>query len=100
MPSSSETNVNLVPSVANIDAQRWDACANPDPSTFNPFVSHAFFKALEDSHAVGRASGWLPRHLVLEAENGELAGVAPAYIKSHSQGEYVFDHSWADAYAQ
>ena len=72
----------------------------PIAATFNPFVSHAFLKALEDSRAVGRATGWLPRHLVLEDEDGKVAAAAPAYVKSHSQGEYVFDHSWADAYAQ
>ena len=100
MSSSSDATVTLVPSIAEIDAAQWDACANPDPATFNPFVSHAFLKALEDSRAVGRTTGWLPRHLVLEDENGKVAAAAPAYVKSHSQGEYVFDHSWAEAYVQ
>jgi predicted N-acyltransferase len=100
MSSSSEATVKLIASIAGIDAAQWDACANPDPFTFNPFVSHAFLKALEDSRAVGRESGWLPRHLVLEDEAGVVAAAAPAYVKSHSQGEYVFDHGWADAYTQ
>jgi predicted N-acyltransferase len=100
MSSSSDATVTLVPSIAEIDAAQWDACANPDPATFNPFVSHAFLKALETSRTVGRTTGWLPRHLVLEDENGKVAAAAPAYVKSHSQGEYVFDHTWAEAYVQ
>jgi uncharacterized protein len=100
MSSSSDATVTLVPSIAEIDAAQWDACANPDPATFNPFVSHAFLKALETSRTVGRTTGWLPRHLVLEDENGKVAAAAPAYVKSHSQGEYVFDHAWAEAYVQ
>lgn len=100
MSSSSDATVTLVSSIAEIDAAQWDACANPDAATFNPFVSHAFLKALEDSRAVCRATGWLPRHLVLEDEYGRVAAAAPAYVKSHSQGEYVFDHGWADAYTQ
>lgn len=94
----SDTAVNLVPSIATLDAAQWDACANPDPATFNPFVSHAFLKALEDSHTVGRQTGWLPRHLVINDDAGGISAAAPAYVKSHSQGEYVFDHGWADAY--
>ena len=100
MSSSSDATVTLVPSIAEIDAAQWDACANPDPATFNPFVSHAFLKALETSRTVGRTTGWLPRHLVLDDENGKVAAAAPAYVKSHSQGEYVFDHTWAEAYVQ
>lgn len=100
MPTSPDAVVKFVPSIAAVDAAQWDACANPDPSAFNPFVSHAFLKALEDSNAVGRASGWIPRHLILEDETGTIAAAAPAYVKSHSQGEYVFDHGWAEAYEQ
>jgi predicted N-acyltransferase len=100
MSSTSDATVKIVPSIADIDAGQWDACANPDAATFNPFVSHAFLKALEDAKTLGRGSGWLPRHLVVEDEHGAIVAAAPAYVKSHSQGEYVFDHSWADAYAQ
>lgn len=100
MPTSSEAVVKFVSSIATLDGAQWDACANPDPATFNPFVSHAFLKALEDSRAVGPTSGWLARHLVLEDEAGQIAAAAPAYLKSHSQGEYVFDHGWAEAYEQ
>src|SRR6185437_10312744 len=100
MPTSSDAVVKLLPSLAAVDAAQWDLCANPDPATFNPFVSHAFLKALEDSRTVGRQSGWLPRHLVLEDEAGNVTAAAPAYVKSHSQGEYVFDHGWAEAYTE
>ena len=64
----------------------------------NPFVRHAFLKSLEDSGSVSARAGWLPQHLVLETAGGEPVAAAPAYLKSHSQGEYVFDHGWADAF--
>ncbi|HVZ04586.1 GNAT family N-acetyltransferase [Hyphomicrobium sp.] len=100
MPTSSDAVVKLVTSIAAIDSAQWDGCANPDAATFNPFVSHAFLNALEDSGCVGPRMGWLPRHLVLEDDSGNVTAAAPAYLKSHSQGEYVFDHGWADAYEQ
>jgi len=100
MPTSSDAVVKFIASIAAVDAEQWDACGNPNPSAFNPFVSHAFLKALENSNAVGRKSGWLPRHLIFEDEAGAIAAAAPAYVKSHSQGEYVFDHGWAEAYEQ
>ncbi len=80
--------------VAGIAAAAWDACAGRE----NPFVSHAFLSALEDSGSVGRGTGWQPLPILLDGADGALAGAAPAYAKSHSQGEYVFDHSWADAW--
>lgn len=76
----------------------WDAVANPDPARLNPFLAHAFLASLEDTGCVGRGTGWTPRHLVIEDEAGVITGAAPCYLKSHSQGEYVFDHAWADAY--
>ena len=103
MSKASDSNagqavVRVAPSIAEIPAADWDACTTPDPATLNPFVSHAFLKALEDAKCVGGRSGWSPRHLVLEDGAGGVAGVAPAYAKTHSQGEYIFDHGWADAY--
>lgn len=92
----SELVVQLHESIDDIDAAVWDACANSDGG-FNPFVTHAFLKALEDSKSVGGRSGWRPLHLEARSE-GELIGFVPMYVKGHSQGEYVFDHSWADAY--
>lgn len=80
--------------VAGFDAAQWDACAG----NANPFVSHAFLAALESSGSVGNRTGWQPVPLAIDAPDGTLAGVAPAYAKSHSQGEYIFDHSWAEAW--
>lgn len=90
--------VRIAGSMAEIDAAQWDACANPDPARFNPFISHAFLKVLEDAGTVGRRTGWLPQHLVLEGADCNIAGVMPCYLKSHSRGEYVFDYGWAEAY--
>jgi predicted N-acyltransferase len=97
---SDKAKVEVVPRIADIPAAAWDACANPDPAVFNPFVAHAFLKALEDAGSVGGRTGWTPRHLVLKDGTGEIVGCAPTYLKSHSQGEYVFDYGWADAYIQ
>ncbi len=79
--------------IAEIDATDWDACAGEG----NPFVSHAFLSAMEDSGSAGSRTGWLPQHAVLRRETGALVGVVPMYAKSHSYGEYVFDHGWANA---
>ncbi len=68
--------------------------------TYNPFVAHAFLKCLEDAGCVGRRSGWVPQHLTVADPAGGLAGCMPAYVKTHSQGEYVFDHGWAEAYGR
>jgi hypothetical protein len=117
--ASPEIKLEAVPSVGDVAPKEWDACANPasvyagdaKPSTLadvgcsgadpkpssNPFVSHAFFHAAEESgSAIGR-TGWVPRHLVAKV-GGQVAGIVPCYLKSHSQGEYVFDRGWADAY--
>jgi len=77
-----------------IDAEVWDACAG----TENPFVCHAFFKALEDSQSAVAKAGWTPHHLIAESDEGVVLGCLPLYIKSHSYGEYVFDWSWAEAF--
>ena len=86
--------------VAEVDARAWDALANPDPARFNPFVAHAFLKALEDCGAISAKTGWQPRHLLLEDSRGTLVGAAPLYLKNHSYGEYVFDQPWVNAYAR
>ncbi len=84
-----------------IAAEEWDSCAAPEAADggrpFDPFTTHRFLKALEDSGSVGRGSGWAPRHLTARLGGG-LVAVMPLYAKGHSQGEYVFDHSWAHAY--
>lgn len=92
--SRSEFTVRLETSVSDIPQDQWDALTDGG----NPFVSHAFLSALEDSGSTGGSSGWQPAPLLLDGENGRLAAALPAYIKTHSQGEYVFDQSWADAW--
>ena len=113
--ASPEITLEAVPSVGDVPASEWDACANPvtphsasngareaatcpDPKPYyNPFVSHAFFSAVENSGSAIARTGWGPRHLVARLE-GKVVGIVPCYLKSHSQGEYVFDRGWADAY--
>jgi uncharacterized protein len=102
----SNFTARVVTSIAAIDAGIWDACANPPGRTFedaegerfNPFITHAFLYALEASGSVGGRTGWAPAHLTVEDAGGRTVAAAPCYLKSHSQGEYVFDHAWADAY--
>ena len=89
--------IKVEPRIAGADAASWDACANPDAAHHNPFVSHAFLNALEEAGTVGGKSGWHPQHLILEDSAGVIAGCMPLYLKTHSQGEYVFDHAFADA---
>ena len=106
---TSPITVQVATSIAAIAPADWDRCANPpaaegsaaDPhgERHNPFLGHAFLKALETTGSVGGRSGWAPAHVAVE-ENGRLVVAAPTYIKTNSQGEYVFDHAWADAYAR
>ncbi len=97
-------SVRYAESLDLVAAEAWDACANPPglPESvgerYNPFVSHAFLRALERSNSVGARSGWTPAHALVEDSRGRLVACAPAYIKTHSLGEYVFDQSWAQAY--
>lgn len=81
-------------SVGAFDQAEWDGLAGED----NPFVSHAFLTALEDSGSVGPGTGWNAAPITLENARGELLGIMPSYLKGHSQGEYVFDYAWADAW--
>ncbi len=92
--SSPSLTATVLDRIDAVPAADWDACAGPD----NPFLRHAFLKALEDSNSVGRKTGWLPQHLAIADETGALVAAAPMYVKSHSQGEYVFDWGWAEAY--
>ena len=96
--SEGELVAKVAGSVGAFERTAWNALAGGD----NPFVSHDFLTALEDSGSVGPGTGWQPAPLVVEGPSeeghGELLAAMPAYAKSHSQGEYVFDHSWADAY--
>lgn len=86
--------LSLHDAIADIPAAAWDGCGTEG----NPFVSHAFLAALEESGSVGGRTGWMPRHAALRDAEGRLVACAPMYAKMHSQGEYVFDHGWADAY--
>jgi predicted N-acyltransferase len=97
--------LRIASAIADVPAADWDACARgaaPSPPGAsrpgNPFISHAFLRALEESGSAAQDTGWLPQHLLLEDSSGALIGCMPCYLKSHSQGEYVFDHGWADAY--
>lgn len=94
MPDGSATlTLTLHARISEIAAADWDACAGGG----NPFVSHAFLQALEDSGSASARTGWLPQHAVLRDGAGQVVAVAPMYAKSHSYGEYVFDHGWANA---
>ncbi|HVZ53471.1 MAG TPA: peptidogalycan biosysnthesis protein, partial [Pseudolabrys sp.] len=121
-----ELRIRIAQSLAEVSPAAWDACAAGDPAAdpieamlelaepelegnlspklstggqvSNPFVSHDFLSSLEQSHSVGARTGWQPRYLLAETASGELVGAAPCYLKSHSRGEYVFDHGWADAF--
>lgn len=84
----------VLDAAAAVSAADWDACAGGR----NPFLSHAFFVALEESGSAAARAGWQPVHLVIDDSQGRPSAIAPAYAKSHSQGEYVFDQNWADAY--
>jgi predicted N-acyltransferase len=96
---AAERVVRIVSRIADVPAADWDTCARgAAPSPTNPFISHAFLRALEESGSATRKTGWLPHHLLLEDGSGTLLGAMPCYLKAHSQGEYVFDHGWADAY--
>jgi predicted N-acyltransferase len=94
--------IRIETSFADIAADDWGRLAgasrNGTTEPYNPFVSHAFLSSLEESGAATAETGWLGQHLILEDTDGTLLGALPVYLKSHSQGEYVFDHGWADAF--
>jgi predicted N-acyltransferase len=89
-----DLTARVVGSVGELPSAEWNALAGPG----NPLMSHAFLTALEDSGSVGPGTGWTPAPLVIEDSRGGLLAALPAYAKTHSQGEYVFDHAWADAW--
>ena len=97
-----DLRIRVLPAVADVPAPAWDACANPSSNSqdqaYNPFISHDFLSALESSGSATARTGWQPQHLIAETEDGAVLGAAPAYLKSHSRGEYVFDAGWAEAY--
>lgn len=118
-----ELRLRVVNSIGEVAADAWEACANPASATagngagklcpagdevqksgltvpYNPFISHAFLSALELSQSVRARTGWQPMHLIAEDAHGAVVGAVACYVKSHSRGEYVFDHGWAEAYAR
>ena len=92
--AEADLTVRIARSVGSLPAADWDGLAGSG----NPFMAHAFLAALEDSGSVGPGTGWTPAPLVIEDAAGRLLAALPAYVKEHSQGEYVFDHAWADAW--
>ncbi len=91
--------LTLHPSIHEIPATEWDACAgHACGGGGNPFVSHAFLSAVEDGGSTGKRTGWLPQHAAFRDADGHLLACAPTYVKGHSYGEYVFDHGWAHAF--
>ena len=129
-PTMTELRISVVETIGAVAASEWDACANPQVSArgsntrcapdsagngqhdstntptqneehvYNPFISHAFLSALEQSNSVGPRTGWQPQHVLVRTADGSLVAAAPCYLKSHSRGEYVFDHGWPEAYAR
>jgi predicted N-acyltransferase len=89
--------LQAIGSIKDIGADVWDRCANPPSVPHDPFLSYAFLSALEESGSAVAGTGWAPYHLTVE-EEGITQGVVPMYLKNHSQGEYVFDYAWADAF--
>ena len=98
MSDTAAAFVRVETGIRDVPAAQWDTCANPEGGVYDPFVSHAFLCALEQSGSATAGNGWLPRHLVLRGEDKTAMAVMPCYLKDHSQGEYVFDYGWADAY--
>ncbi|KAK7376397.1 hypothetical protein VNO78_34682 [Psophocarpus tetragonolobus] len=94
--------VSVVSSISEVPGSQWDACAvdaSGGADKFNPFLSHAFLSTLEHSASAVRETGWIPHHIVARAQpDNNILAVLPLYLKTHSYGEFVFDHSWANAY--
>ncbi|KAK7817988.1 hypothetical protein CFP56_041990 [Quercus suber] len=97
---SKRISVSVVSSILEVSPNDWDACAldATGPEKYNPFLTHGFLSSLEESNCAVKETGWMPRHMIVKDECENILGVVPLYLKSHSYGEFVFDHSWADAY--
>ena len=113
-----ELRIRVMQSLTKVPAAAWNACTNQHIESLvgakheddlsaelstrghsnNPFISHEFLSSLEESASVGDRTGWQPRYLLAEDVTGSLIGAAPSYVKTHSRGEYVFDHGWAEAF--
>ncbi len=93
-----DLRLRVISAIGDVKAGAWDACANPAPAGYNPFISHDFLRCLEASGSATARTGWQPQHLLAEAHDGSILGAVPCYLKSHSRSEYVFDRGWAEAY--
>lgn len=98
MTAGLQSEVSVHRRIADIGQDAWDACASAQDHAANPFISFDFLDCLERTDCAVERTGWGPSHLLLRDEAGDAAAVMPLYLKSHSRGEYVFDHAWADAY--
>ena len=92
-----DIRIRMIERLSQVDPAAWDAVANPPGATYDPFLSWNFLDALETSRSAVEETGWGPRHLLAEDDDGRLLGALPLYLKGHSYGEYVFDHGWANA---
>ncbi|MEK1931039.1 MAG: GNAT family N-acetyltransferase [Pararhizobium sp.] len=96
-----EVKIRIETSFQDISRENWDGLAGAAKGQpgdlYNPFISHAYLSSLEESGSATADTGWLGQHLLMEGSDGRLAGGLICYLKNHSQGEYVFDHGWADA---
>ena len=90
--------VQLHRRIAEVGREAWDACAGNPAYAGNPFIRFDFLDALEEASCAVEKTGWGPQHISVEDQDGRIAAVMPLYLKTHSQGEYIFDHSWAEAY--
>jgi predicted N-acyltransferase len=95
-----KAEISVHTAIDEIGRDAWDACNAAADYADNPFTAYDFLQSLEESGCVSPRTGWAPHHLSVRDTAGEIAGVMPLYLKSHSQGEYVFDHAWANAYQQ
>ena len=93
--TNSEISIKIVDTLLSVNETDWDACAAPEAvdeaRPLDPFTTYRFLRALEESGSVGNATGWHPYYILAISEN-QLLGCAPMYVKTHSQGEYIFDH--------
>ena len=92
--SPTEVIARIADDIAGLPVDQWDHCAG----TANPFISHGFLSAMEESGSIGPGTGWKSLPIIIEDDTGKIVGCAPSYLKSHSQGEYIFDQQWAHAF--
>ncbi|MEZ5961503.1 MAG: GNAT family N-acetyltransferase [Hyphomonadaceae bacterium] len=97
MDGTDALTISVIDDLANIERATWDGLANPPDQPYDPFLSWDFLRSLEESGSASAIKGWQPAHLVARDASGAALGAMPLYAKDHSYGEYVFDHSWADA---